>query len=594
MTGCLLGLLAPSVVAQSVGYTINSDPAGFVAQSGAGQTGQSISTPVAPDSSAGYTFGYWTLNGVRQPAAEDGASPPAITFTLDSANVATAVYFSTSLDSDSDGVPDWYEWRHFGSLAHDGADDPDGDGFGLKIEAYRQYSPLLEDTVTDGGIASRRSGSLLLATSGTFAYAISSAPAGILDQSSVVAAGTSLTTPVPPEDPGGRIFSYWTVNGVRQADANGVALPVATFTVSSATTAVAVYLFPTEDNDADGLPDWFEWQQFGSLDQSNGADDPDGDGFTVAVEAYRRYSPILVDLLSDGGVASRRSTMLTIATAESLPYSIVSSPFGILSESGVAPSGTTITTPSAPDHSGSYFFGYWSINGVPQGSSPATPSIDFTVTDSMTVTANYFPADEDTDADGVPDWFEWRQFGRLDLGGGNFDPDGDGFDATTEAHRGYSPALLDLIADGGIASRRSAPILLASTTPSTGYEDWATGYFTPEELATPARSGPNAVYGDDGLPNLVKYALGLNPKANVTSGLPEVSVTETNWTYTYSRPGSRPELTYEVEVSTDLADWSANGVSLTLVSVSDGLETWQATYPVANAANIFFRLKISE
>ncbi len=40
----------------------------------------------------------------------------------------------------------------------------------------------------------------------------------------------------------------------------------------------------SDDADADGRPDWWEAQHFGSADTYVGADDPDGDGFTNRVE----------------------------------------------------------------------------------------------------------------------------------------------------------------------------------------------------------------------------------------------------------------------------------------------------------------------
>ena len=105
-------------------------------------------------------------------------------------------------------------------------------------------------------------------------------------------------------------------------------------------------------------------------------------------------------------------------------------------------------------------------------------------------------------------------------------------------------------------------------------------------------SGPNAVYEQDGLPNLVKYALGLEPKQNITTGLPVVSTTGSDWVYTYTRPSSVTDLTYSVEVSTDLTNWTSAGVTHEYVSTSGGIDTWRGRYPLASAANVFFRLKV--
>jgi hypothetical protein len=53
-------------------------------------------------------------------------------------------------------------------------------------------------------------------------------------------------------------------------------------------------------------------------------------------------------------------------------------------------------------------------------------------------------------------------------------------------------------------------------------------------------------------------------------------------------------LTYAVEVSTSLTTWTTSGVSHDLISTNPvaGTETWRARYPIAGAANAFFRLKV--
>jgi hypothetical protein len=126
------------------------------------------------------------------------------------------------------------------------------------------------------------------------------------------------------------------------------------------------------------------------------------------------------------------------------------------------------------------------------------------------------------------------------------------------------------------------------------YPAWTTAKFDAGERADPSRSGPNAVFGLDGLPNLVKYGLGLEPKQNRTTGLPVTSANSTDWVCTYTRPSGITDLTYEVEVSTDLITWTTAGVTHEIVSSSGGLEIWHARYPLASApTRAFFRLKVT-
>lgn len=90
----------------------------------------------------------------------------------------------------------------------------------------------------------------------------------------------------------------------------------------------------------------------------------------------------------------------------------------------------------------------------------------------------------------------------------------------------------------------------------------------------------------------MKYALGLDPRHNATSGLPTTNMVGSDWAYSYARPSSVTDVTYQVEVSTDLVTWTTVGVTHELVSTVNGTQTWRGRYPVASAPNAFFRLKV--
>jgi len=124
------------------------------------------------------------------------------------------------------------------------------------------------------------------------------------------------------------------------------------------------------------------------------------------------------------------------------------------------------------------------------------------------------------------------------------------------------------------------------------FSSWRTARFTSGELADANISGPNADPDGDGYPNLLEYALGLEPKSADSTGLPELGTTATDWVYTYTRPADRSDLAYTVEVSTDLGSWTTGDVTHELVASVGVSETWRARLPLSSAANVFFRLKV--
>ena len=148
----------------------------------------------------------------------------------------------------------------------------------------------------------------------------------------------------------------------------------------------------------------------------------------------------------------------------------------------------------------------------------------------------------------------------------------------------------------GDAGYYAAPDVPRSFNVTANYASWQLDNFTALEIGL-MQAEPNAVYGQDGLPNLVKYALGLDPKVNATSGLPEVSTDATHWLYTYSRPTALSgEVTYVVEYSTNLTTWSplVTGVDHVQLSSIAGTDVWQAKYLLTSAANVYFRLKVTK
>ena len=127
------------------------------------------------------------------------------------------------------------------------------------------------------------------------------------------------------------------------------------------------------------------------------------------------------------------------------------------------------------------------------------------------------------------------------------------------------------------------------------FSAWQKVYFSSLELANPAISGPDAMPAGDGLTNLLKYALGLVPKAPSTTGV-TLAKPGASWTFTYNRPANRPDLNYAVEISPHLnaGSWTTAGVTHTRIAAGDP-ETWRAAYtPSPAVLRTFFRLNVQK
>ncbi len=131
---------------------------------------------------------------------------------------------------------------------------------------------------------------------------------------------------------------------------------------------------------------------------------------------------------------------------------------------------------------------------------------------------------------------------------------------------------------------------VATLTVNSGYAAWRAAKFTGGEVADDAVSGTSADPDRDGLTNLVEYALDLAPKAASSAGLPAVAKTSTDWTFTYTRPADRPDISYTVQYSTNLTQWNTAGTHAR--TATGATETWQASVPLNTGSAVFFRLKI--
>ena len=112
----------------------------------------------------------------------------------------------------------------------------------------------------------------------------------------------------------------------------------------------------------------------------------------------------------------------------------------------------------------------------------------------------------------------------------------------------------------------------------------------------PANSGIAADDADpdhDGLPNLMEYALNLDPNA-VTPAPMELQPAGSDLEYRYSRSGiaHAAGVTYRVEWSDDLSIWSTTGVIEEMIDNGVTRQEMKATLPAGNGGRRFVRLRV--
>jgi hypothetical protein len=168
----------------------------------------------------------------------------------------------------------------------------------------------------------------------------------------------------------------------------------------------------------------------------------------------------------------------------------------------------------------------------------------------------------------------------------------------TASGSGTSSVTLSAINASGTGTATLSLTFLASP-----YEAWRSRYFDATQLNEPAVSGDSATPSGDGIDNLIKYALNLNPWTNGAEGLPKpgtLAVGGTNYlTLTYTQVIAATDITYTPQVSADLRTWSS-GTNYTSVASAtnnpDGVTQTvviQDLLPLSGASGQFMRLEVT-
>lgn len=448
------GFLVPGAGAAIVSFTESTNPPGIFSSSTNVETGTTVSTRTATLVSGANTFTHWTLNGVRKSDAS-GRSLNPVSFTILEPTATVANYLPTTQDSDADGLPDCYEIEFFASLAQTAASDIDEDGFPTSAERLRGMSPVVADTMVEGGISRRRGAKLLMVAPSQFTLTETSSPSGIINATRTVLEGATAFLTIAPDPSNSLRFIGWYAGGMR-IDSPLVLQP-ASLTITGNTSVEARYTDQATDSDTDGIPDWYELYHFGNLSQ-NESSDSDADGFSLLQEIARSQTPLLGDLIAEGGISRRRGTVVTFSPVTSVTCTLASDPPGLINEVITADSGSTIVTQNLWGSilSGLRFVG-WELDGIRQTdpSGASAGSARFTAEEGVTATARFMSPTQDDDLDGIPDWYEWAYLGNIGSSE-TADPDGDGLDLTRESLLGLSPLQSDILIEGGISRRRSS------------------------------------------------------------------------------------------------------------------------------------------
>jgi hypothetical protein len=147
---------------------------------------------------------------------------------------------------------------------------------------------------------------------------------------------------------------------------------------------------------------------------------------------------------------------------------------------------------------------------------------------------------------------------------------------------------------GARAQLRLDNIGVTSTGSPGGFAAWATENFGP--VVDPLVSGAKAAPMGDGVPNLLKYALGLSAEDRIRAEQLETGQTVDRRFYLrFFRDPARTDVTYLVEASIDLADWSERLFdSGTYQGPNSDGEMHEVSVPIDGQVRRFLRLRVTQ
>ena len=135
-------------------------------------------------------------------------------------------------------------------------------------------------------------------------------------------------------------------------------------------------------------------------------------------------------------------------------------------------------------------------------------------------------------------------------------------------------------------------VALPKTVMMVSFTQWQSSFFGNQQVGSGV-ADPHASPAGDGLSNLVKYALGLDPNVRATDDAPQLSHEQNIVSLNYSRSLTATNVTVAVEWSTDLVNWRRDGVTTTVLSESDGKQMLRSSV-AADVSSKFLRLSVTQ
>ncbi len=115
-------------------------------------------------------------------------------------------------------------------------------------------------------------------------------------------------------------------------------------------------------------------------------------------------------------------------------------------------------------------------------------------------------------------------------------------------------ANVTVTVSSGASSDATSFQVVVNAAPLSPVESWREQYFGTTQNSGNAADLANPA--GDGIVNLVKYALGMNPDVNSQSGLPVMSVNGGTMEIQFNRNTAATDVTYYIQASDDLVNWT--------------------------------------